>query len=527
MDSNSSTSSSTGSSASSYLPTTSNANSYSYTTQSYPSQSYTMPFDTNYYPQHFSSSSSSSSSPASSSPLAANQTPYYPQSDPNQYYFPSSYHSQTYYPTPNFTGFTEFNYDSVEQPNNHYAHYYQNYQGDSFNNWTGASQVVYQSTSQNSDNFQMKNELYAPNFNGFEPPNQDFLAKTNKKCKSPAKLNSKGTCLKRKIKDDTKVVIFICIICEKSYSNVSEFNQICDDCKSFFRRVSKRSTRPNMCQHAVCDLNCENFKFDKCVKMGLCAKIKENRDELNVLFDGEFESFEMDTINLKQVNSFVLNEIENKRQLIRTANSELKVKEYMTELMRNMVNIFHNGQKNGFDETQYQEKISRSLLVAYSFLVDQEMANKSNVLLLLSCQLSPYELKLLEQLEKIYASNNEEKAYVDNYSYLARDNLYPSFGTFDYYQYQETSDHHQVAMTSYECVKSAHLNELKIFHFLLILFSSFLNIDQFMQMSIQSSVNDVDACYCQKLILRLIDNVCKDKVIKTKILLSVSDIDLF
>lgn len=280
-----------------------------------------------------------------------------------------------------------------------------------------------------------------------------------------------------------------------------------------------------MCQHVVCDLNCENCKFDKCVKMGLCSKIKENRDDLD-LFSGDLGSFEMDSINLKQVNSFVLNEIENKRQLIRTANSELKVKEYMTELMRNMVHIFHNGQKNGFNETQYQDKISRSLLVAYSYLVDQEIAHKSNVLLLLSCQLSPYELKLLEQLEKIYASSSQEKAYVDNYSYSTRDNLYPSFGTYDYYQYQETNDH-QVAMTSYECVKSGHLNELKIFHFLLILFSSFLNIDQFMQMSIQSSVNDVDASYCQKLILRLIDNVCKDKIIKTKILLSVSDIDLF
>lgn len=318
---------------------------------------------------------------------------------------------------------------------------------------------------------------------------------------------------------------FICNICEKVLVNVSEYNQTCEECISFSRRVAKRNPRPSMCQHVICDLNCEYCKYDKCLKMGLIAKIKDGKNELD-LFDSELGSFEMDSlnINLKQVNSFILNEIENKRQLIRTANSEQKVKEYMLDLVRNMVNIFHNGQNARFNETQYQDKISRSLIVAYSYLVDQEINNKSSVLLLLSCQLSPYELKLLEQLQKIYASGNQDKAFVDNYSYLTREGLYPSFGTYDYYQYQETND--QVAMNSYECAKSAHLNELKIFHFLLILFSSFLNIDQFMQMSIQSTMNDVDACYCQKLILKLIDNVCKDKVIKTKILLNVSDIDL-
>lgn len=321
------------------------------------------------------------------------------------------------------------------------------------------------------------------------------------------------------------MVSFICNICEKTLPNVSEYSQTCEDCLLFSKRVAKQYPRPSICQHVIFELNCEYCKFDKCLKMGLISRIKDAKDELD-LFDSELGSYEMDSLNLnlKQINSFILNEIENKRQLIRTANSEQKVKEYMLDLVRNMVNIFHNGQKTRFNETQYQDKISRSLLVAYSYLVDQEMTNKSNVLLLLSCQLSSYELKLLEQFQKIYASGNQEKGFVDNYSYLAREGLYPSFGTYDYYQYQEASD--QVAMTSYECAKSVHLNELKIFHFLLILFSSFLNIDQFMQMSIQSTMNDVDACYCQKLILKLIDNVCKDKVIKTKILLNVSDIDL-
>lgn len=207
MDSNSSTSSSAGSSASSYLPSTSNTNSYSYTPQSYPSQGYTMPFDTNYYPQQFSSSSSSSSSPTSGSPLAANQAPYYAPSDPGQYYFPSSYQSQPYYPT-SFNSFNEFNYDQPEQTN-HYAQYYPNYQGDTFNNWTGPSQPLYQNTSlQNSDNFQLKNELYPSNFNGFEPPNQDYTPKIHKKSKSPAKLITKTACLKRKIKDGKSNIKF-------------------------------------------------------------------------------------------------------------------------------------------------------------------------------------------------------------------------------------------------------------------------------------------------------------------------------
>nr|ASL70483.1 nuclear receptor [Brachionus rotundiformis] len=524
MDSNSSTSSSA-SSASSYVPATNTSSAYPYTAQSYASQSYSMPsFDSSSYypPQQFSSSSSSSSSPGSHSPLTGSQGPYY---DPSQYYF-SAYQTQPYYST-NPSAFTEFSYEPSDLPANQYTQYYPNYAADPFSNWNAANQPIYHNNTPNTDTFQAKSDLYAPAFAGFDQPatSHGLSDKFDKKNKSPAKSTAAKTPgLKRKAKDETKLMTYVCSICEKLLSNVSEYSQACDECRSFFRRVSKRQIRPNLCQHLVCDLNCENCKFDKCLKMGLIAKIKEAKDDLD-LFDVDLGSFDMDSFNLKQVNSFVLNEIENKRQLIRTASSELKVKEYMTDLVRNVASILHNGQKSAFNETQCQEKISRSLLVAYSYLVDQEMANKSSVLLLLSCQLSPYEIKLLEQLQKIYAPSNQEKAYADNYSYSTREALYPSFGTYDYYQYQETSSD-QAAMTSYECAKSAHLYELKIFHFLLILFSSFLNIDQFMQMSIQSTMNDFDACYCQKLILRLIDNVCKDKVVKTKILLNVSDIDL-
>lgn len=72
------------------------------------------------------------------------------------------------------------------------------------------------------------------------------------------------------------------------------------------------------------------------------------------------------------------------------------------------------------------------------------------------------------------------------------------------------------------------LNEIKMIHFILLLFSSIVDLDQFMQISerekCKSTVCPVDLSHCQKLILQLIDHMCKDKFVKTKILLSLSEI---
>ncbi|CAF0987957.1 unnamed protein product [Brachionus calyciflorus] len=508
MDSTSSSSSSF-----SYMPSTSTntSNSYSYPNQNYSNQNYSsssssnMPsYDNHFYTQQYpSSSSSSSSSPSLSSPLTSNaqQQQQQPHQDQNSYYF-NTYNNQSYYPQSNFNNnyndFNSYNNNESLESNSQYGNYY--YPNDQLN-WSSNSQSIMpqyqaQDYSQNFTNFPIDQQ------NTTNSDESSFLIKKNK-AKSSSKLSIKGPILKRKSKD-----------------------------------VPRRSSiRPNMCQHGpqLNDIDCEYCKYEKSLKLGIpstSTKLKEPKSELDI-FDSytELSNYTYDQIdtNLKQVNSYTLNEIENKKHLIRTAQSELKVKEYILDLIKNLINIFHNGKSLNLNEIQYQDKVNPTLLAAYSYLIDQDSTNpESSVLLLLTCQLSPYELKLLDQLQKIY-SNNQIKPYYENYGY---------FGNNDSNYYSN--------YMGYESSKNCDLlKELKIFHFLLILFSSFQNLDQFMQMNTATSTiqqqqqqhqsniistssiqDNIDAVYCQKLILKMIDNVCKDKVIKTKILLSVSDFEL-
>ena len=81
-------------------------------------------------------------------------------------------------------------------------------------------------------------------------------------------------------------------------------------------------------------------------------------------------------------------------------------------------------------------------------------------------------------------------------------------------------------------VTSNSLSHLKVLHFLLLLFSSFAlkkliepGFDETSLTALTESAY-IDAASCQKLILQLIDCACKNKLIKTKILLSVSEFDL-
>ena len=67
-----------------------------------------------------------------------------------------------------------------------------------------------------------------------------------------------------------------------------------------------------------------------------------------------------------------------------------------------------------------------------------------------------------------------------------------------------------------------HINELKSLHFVLLLFSSFSNFDNFINS--KSCQIRIDIEYFQKLILKLIDHVCKDDFLRTRILLSVPEI---
>ena len=88
------------------------------------------------------------------------------------------------------------------------------------------------------------------------------------------------------------------------------------------------------------------------------------------------------------------------------------------------------------------------------------------------------------------------------------------------------------------------LTELKVLHFLLLLFSSFQSLDEFIQYDLDlynnnnskknkinssssSTTIKTDIAYCQRFLVKLIDRLCHDKIIKTQILLSVSEIDFF
>ena len=89
------------------------------------------------------------------------------------------------------------------------------------------------------------------------------------------------------------------------------------------------------------------------------------------------------------------------------------------------------------------------------------------------------------------------------------------------------------------------LTELKVLHFLLLLFSSFQSLDEFIQYDLdlynnnskKNKINSssstttttikTDIAYLQRFLVKLIDRLCHDKIIKTQILLSVSEIDFF
>lgn len=421
-----------------------------------------------------------------------------------------------------------------------------------------------------------------------------FKTKTKSKLTDstiPNKLAKSSVTKRYKIKEEPKNLYLtssqICNVCEKTFESSMVCNQTpqtCPDCKSFFKKYARKSTRPVLCnlQHVnnqLFDIDCESCKYDKCVQVGLClSKLKpllgsnsssneSNNNKIDIDNQNIFDNLSLEAnisnssastssdaqfsnnynLNFNQLISFIIKEIENKKILIRTANSELKLKEHLTDMSKNLINLFQmQNQSYKLDTNNnslvcdrpanmnksLHDKLRRPLLIAYSYLIDHNNDYKSGILLLLSCDLSHYELRLLNQLQKIYSA----KEQATNFIGYTGNNLYAYNNQAqqqDQMYYQTSNNYYQQSFGQNANTFDAptnELNELKMLHFLLLLFSSFLNIDQFMQIS-SSPVNlnlsnQFDATYCQKLILQLIDSVCKDKLIKTKILLSVSDLEL-
>ena len=299
----------------------------------------------------------------------------------------------------------------------------------------------------------------------------------------------------------------------------------------------------------------------------------------------------------------IAKEIEIKKKLIRIADSEQAIKEHLIQLTLNIANYFlnindveasenrdrvnngwhDNSDKhsanllNSMNKNSLFEVMKRPLLVAYSYLIDNMNSNdtfkmnsqelKTNILVLFSCKLTPYEMNLTNQLHKIYSSySNVDKAKPQNdfqYDYQFYDGL--NYNENNYFNGSSNLQSNtliphpnnsvQLAESfkynDDENVSSSGLSELKMLHFLLLLFSCYLNMDEFYLENYNSTqTNDcavtsnisssllnlninknsqnvsVDAYFCQKSILKLIDLICTDSIVKTKILLSVSDLDL-
>ena len=258
-------------------------------------------------------------------------------------------------------------------------------------------------------------------------------------------------------------------------------------------------------------------------------------------------------------------------------NSKMTANDFYSELISNRTRSYSNDFNNE----------NKQLLIAYQCLID----NQTN-----SCAFSnSFELRVKSLLDNIYASINESSLLVSKSDLLKNNKLETSrrsksmvltnddnnkqnsvSNLFDNnnnnIQYTNQIVEYESPVNSYETyynnsqcynfgitltsnysnltaeeiqsntlkLQSLKKNqnglaELKIWHFLLLLFSSFQNLDEFIKtgMNVKNgdnkksneSINNLNDC--QKFIIKLIDRLCDDKSVKTKILLSVSEIDFF
>jgi len=211
---------------------------------------------------------------------------------------------------------------------------------------------------------------------------------------------------------------------------------------------------------------------------------------------------------------------------------------------------------------QVEIKVNRELIVAYSCLMDgaEESPSTASYLSLMSDCASPYESRIKAILSRVYA--NVALAKTKPVSVHADEKLFSSFDVADFSQsscFPEFSLGFG-GMQDYEVLNLPNLNEvslesmnigsssrtatsssttttlntnttaeLKTLHFLLLLFTSLISLDGFISQLDGRAENEMstDASYCQRFLMKLLDRVCEDKNVKTRILLSVPEIELF
>lgn len=304
----------------------------------------------------------------------------------------------------------------------------------------------------------------------------------------------------------------------------------CDSCKCFFRRYSRKlgdnnTTRPLCNQNCYLTKDkisiCSICKYGKCLSVGL-DKIKLEYQDDNDLHLNENSFNDMRNLSIEissplnltndtHLIKLINKEVGLRKNQIRLEHNELRIKYYLAEMSEKISNYLisnlklnesfmqsiSNKAKNLFDTSN-----NKQLLIAYQCLIDESLNFNSN---------SIFDLRIKHLLNKIYSSNHIKTNDKNKNNKL----LKVSPGT-----------------TSFGV--DINLDELKTFHFILLLFSSFQSLDDFIRID-NTSVDDKstslfnsEIAYCQKTIIKLIDHLCHyDKFIKTQILLSVSEIDFF
>lgn len=214
---------------------------------------------------------------------------------------------------------------------------------------------------------------------------------------------------------------------------------------------------------------------------------------------------------------------------------------------------------NNLNQAEFQ--MNRELMVAYTYLIDEDHNNS-----LAGC-LNPYELRIKESLKKIYSNakrTNKQQCDNKNADIPSAEKLINSFDLTDFnnqtafptlnlnaeelnYGLSNLQDCEMLeclegltdtattttttttGTTVYvAAVKSNQTTtELKMLHFLILLFTSFLSLNDFIHLNKQQHRDSLNVSYCQRFLLQLLDRLCEDRSVKTKILLSISEIEFY
>ena len=437
----------------------------------------------------------------------------------------------------------------------------------------------------------------------------------------------------------------LCCVCSNPTQQLPKpgVANTCDSCRTFFKRYSsskkfsKLTQCTQKCASKVSPENlCSTCRYEACLKCGMKSSHVSTpiKQELQTppQCEENADMYDKKAYLLRQISK----EMQARKSQIRQASSEAQIKEHLHQLTKTVLACLGNAPSNA--NLDVEMSIKRPLLVAYAYLIENELETPAdptssslmNHSLALPNEhaansplfvhssheyLTPYEKMITAQFDKIYKPLYIHKKEPYNFNSQYFDSIYSSnanaSSSSGYLYPNPTED------------EENRVAELKMLHFLLILFSSCLNIDEYDDAPLIPSLigslpnsdtnllshiecNEIfDECFdefslvvvqdfsrphvasnssggvenneavssstssnsanttainnnsnprmvnayldnssktvsrrsakkfaadafeSQKLILKLIDITCSDKLVKTKILLSLSDLDLF